>query len=103
VEFHAFIYPEQRSRVRNIISKMNKSGFYSIDFSATWKDVLFINQSRIKIGFWEKAALLHHKYAIGLPALMRKICTEGLGTVTQKIIARRFSRRGRQSAPHELA
>ena len=103
VEFHAFLYPEQRPRVKNIISKMNKSGFYSIDFSATWKDVLFVNKSMISIGFWEKLALLHHKYATGLPALLRKIYADGLGAVIKKIIARRFSRRGHRRSPGELA
>jgi hypothetical protein len=96
VEFHAFIYPEQRRRVKKIISQMKRNGFYCIDFSATWKDVLFINRSMVRITFREKAALLSHKYATGLPALSRKIYSEGLGTVTKKIIARRLSRRSRR-------
>lgn len=103
VEFHAFIHPEQRPRVKKIISKMKESNFYYIDFSATWKDVLFINQSLVKIKFWEKAALLCRKYSIGLPALLGKIYTEGLGTVIKKIIARRFSRPGGKAHHHRSA
>ena len=102
VEFHAFVHPEQRARVKNIISRMRKIGFYSIDFSATWKDVLFINPWMVKLRLWDKAALSYYKYATGLPALLKKIFAEGPGTVAKKIIARRFSRPDRGRAPCEL-
>jgi FkbM family methyltransferase len=94
VEFHTFLDPGQRPRVKQTIAKMKKSGFYCIDFSATWKDVLFVNQSAAKLVCRDKAALAWRKYAVGIPALARKIGAEGLGTVTRKVIARRYARRG---------
>ena len=92
VEFHAFLDPLQRPRVKKIISRMKSSGFYCIDFSATWKDVLFVNQSLVKLAVREKVALLYHKYTCGVPALIRKFYREDLGTVTRKIISRKYSR-----------
>jgi FkbM family methyltransferase len=92
VEFHAFLDPAQRPRVKRIISRMRRGGFHCIDFSATWKDVLFINERLVKLGPGEKIGLAYRKYATGLPALFRKIRSEGGRTVARKVIARRFAR-----------
>lgn len=92
VEFHAFLDPAQRPRVQNIMSRMRERGFYCTDFSATWKDVLLLNEALLKISLQEKIALHYHKYAVGVPALLRKVYSEGPSKVTKKIIARRYSR-----------
>lgn len=92
VEFHAFLDPAQRPRVKRIIARMRQSGFHYIDFSGTWKDVLFINERSVKLRAVEKAGLAYRKYANGLPALVRKIRSEGSRTVARKIVARRFAR-----------
>jgi hypothetical protein len=91
VEFHAFLDVSQRPRVKDIISRMTKNGFYCMDFSATWKDVLFLNQAMMPLSRPDKIALSYRKYALGFPALFEKIHREGLGAVTRKIISHRYA------------
>jgi FkbM family methyltransferase len=91
VEFHAFLDVSQRPRVKEIIYRMTKNGFYCVDFSATWKDVLFLNQAMMPLSRRDKIALSYRKYALGFPALFEKIHREGLGAVTRKIISRRYA------------
>jgi FkbM family methyltransferase len=96
VEFHAFLDPAQRPRVKRTIARMRRNGFYCIDFSATWKDVLFVNQAAAGLSLRDKIALSSRKYGVGIPAFLRKIRAEGLRTVSRKVFARRYARVRRQ-------
>jgi FkbM family methyltransferase len=66
IEFHSFIYPDQAPRVENAIAILSKLGFYYLDFSASWTDVLFINNRMIDLTTADKVLLFFQKYRNGL-------------------------------------
>ena len=43
VEFHDFLYPEQKSQVAQILRRMRAIGFWILPFSFDNTNVLFVN------------------------------------------------------------
>jgi len=72
IEFHDFIYPEQRPRVESIKGRLRSIGFRLINFSLDNTDVLFINRT-IGIGAFEFRKLKYFdKYVEGFKRKIRR-------------------------------
>jgi len=71
VEFHAFLDPSVTPRIRRILARMERAGFYWIDFTRTYRDVLLINSKLAPLSVLDKLHLSVHKYRIGVPNKMR--------------------------------
>lgn len=73
VEFHDFIQKADESRIRNVISKMSKSGFFCVKFSHhDYSDVLCINTKIYSIAWWQILYIYILKYSKGLLRVMRR-------------------------------
>lgn len=73
VEFHDFIQKADEPRIRNVIFKMRKSGFFCIKFSHyDYSDVLCINTKIHSIVWCEILHIYILKYFNGLLRLMRR-------------------------------
>ncbi len=71
VEFHDFLDASELPRIRGVIRRMRKHGFYFIRFSHhDYSDCLFINSGLHPLGTRRKAGLLLEKYYRGV---MRKL------------------------------
>jgi FkbM family methyltransferase len=66
VEFHVFLDIAQKPPVREIIQRMRTAGFYCIDFSRSFCNVLFVNQKIANLSGIDKLLLMSNKYASGL-------------------------------------
>lgn len=62
VEFHLFRDRSARPRIEAIRKKLRKAGFYSIDFSRSYMDVLFLNTHQILISPRTNMQLVTAKY-----------------------------------------
>ncbi len=66
VEFHDFLYPEQKSRVEAIKRRFRKLGFWVIKFSLDNTDVLFVNAAASGTGRFQYGRLKYFtKYVEG--------------------------------------
>lgn len=73
VEFHDFIQKADEPHIRNVISKLRKSGFFCVKFSHhDYSDVLCINTKIHSIGWWEILHINILKYLNGLLRLTRR-------------------------------
>jgi FkbM family methyltransferase len=67
VEFHDFIYPEQRPQVEAIKKRLHSLGFWVINFSLDNTDVLFLNAATSGTGWLQYCRLKYlTKYAKGI-------------------------------------
>lgn len=72
VEFHDFIYPEQRHQVESIKARLGSLGFWIINFSLDNTDVLFINAASSRLGRIQYAWLKYvTKYMRGIRRRLR--------------------------------
>jgi len=71
VEFHAFLDPSVTPRIRRILARMERAGFYWMDFTRTYRDVLLINAKLVPLSFLDKLYLSIHKYRAGVPRKVR--------------------------------
>jgi FkbM family methyltransferase len=75
VEFHDFIYPEQRPAVKRIIERMGDIGFWVVRFSLDNTNVLFLNR-HCGIGALEVAYLRSVvRYGNGIGRRLRRIAS----------------------------
>lgn len=73
VEFHDFIQKSDEPRIRNVISKLRKSGFFCVKFSHhDYSDVLCINTKIHSIAWWQILHIYILKYLRGLLRLTRR-------------------------------
>ena len=56
---------------RAYVDRMEDAGFYWIDFTRTYRDVLLINAKLAPLSLLDKIHLSIHKYRIGVPNKMR--------------------------------
>jgi FkbM family methyltransferase len=71
VEFHAFLDPSVTPRIQRILSRMEDMGFYWIDFTRTYRDVLLVNTRLAPVSLRDKLDLVVHKYRAGVPNKVR--------------------------------
>lgn len=73
VEFHDFIQKADEPRIRNVISKLRKSGFFCVKFSHyDYSDVLCINTKIHSIAWWQILHIYILKYLNGLLRFKRR-------------------------------
>lgn len=65
VEFHAFIWPEHRPLIHEIMARMRERGFHVLDFSRNLSNVLFVNPV-CDLSTLAKLAMQYDKYRDGL-------------------------------------
>jgi len=74
VEFHDFLDKRDIPRIKSIIEKMKKEGFYVLRLSYfTYGDVLMINQNRVRISNFKKLAFNFYKYGVGIKRTILKL------------------------------
>lgn len=75
VEFHDMFRPEDVPRIKLIVARLKRLGFFYVRFTQfTWGDCLFINKRRTRLGALDKTSLVVlGKYAPGIPRLVRRI------------------------------
>ena len=72
VEFHDFLYPEQRRQVESIKRRLRSLGFWVINFSLDNTDVLFVNADSSGIGRLQYSKLKYiTKYTHGISRRLR--------------------------------
>lgn len=72
IEFHSFLYPADKERVERVVSLLSTFGFWHIDFSTEWSDVLFINNSLIDVPRLARMLLITQKYHAGIARRLRR-------------------------------
>lgn len=73
VEFHDFIQKDDEPRIRKVISKLRKSGFFCVRFSYyDYSNVLCINKRIHSISFWIILYIYILKYFNGLLRILRR-------------------------------
>ena len=73
IEFHDFIFVEQKDRVRTAINKLIDNGFYMIRISQDNTDVLFVNSAHCQIPMLKLAFIRGpYKYAIGIQRRLKR-------------------------------
>ena len=72
VEFHIFLYSNHKPLVDDIISRMRSVGFYAVDFSRNFEDVLFINSRLIPLSTLDRLSIAAQKYGSGIDRMIRR-------------------------------
>jgi len=73
VEFHEFLNSADLPRIREIIAKLKRSGFFCIKFTHDrFYDVLFLNTKSIRLSFVDKLMLGRIKYQRGIARRMKR-------------------------------
>lgn len=72
-EFHDFLDSSHRPRIRAVLSRMNRAGFFVTTMSFwTYGDVLMLNKGVINCGLSLRFRILAHKYALGVRRVLRR-------------------------------
>jgi FkbM family methyltransferase len=82
VEFHAFRRPSLCSEIKLILTRMKDAGFYWIDFSRNYENVLMVNERFAKLSSSQKLYLTIEKYRLGLGRKVARI-SHGAGARPQ--------------------
>src|SRR3989344_1033681 len=73
VEFHEFLDPTVVPRIKGIIRKLKRLGFYCLIFSRTYGDVLFVNGGFIRLSSLAKLDMLFTKYERGFFRIAKRL------------------------------
>jgi len=72
-EFHDFLDSSHRPRIRAVLSRMKRAGFFVRSMSFwTYGDVLMLNKGVIDCGLSLRFRLLAHKYSVGVRRVLRR-------------------------------
>ena len=77
VEFHVFMGKGTSRDVAEIIKRMERIGFFALDFSRTYEDVLFINTRYFPLSTGCRLSLLFQKYGAGLSRVWQRQVARG--------------------------
>lgn len=73
VEFHDFVDDEFKSGVRAVDHRLKESGFRRLSFSLDNSDVLYINESRLALPWWQYIYIaVRWRYLAGLVRKLRR-------------------------------
>ena len=74
IEFHDFLNKGDIPRIKSILKKMKKKGFYVLRLSHfTYGDILMLNSNHINITHGKKITFILNKYIVGINRFLSKI------------------------------
>lgn len=72
-EFHDFLDSSHRPRIRAVLARMKREGFFVASMSYwTYGDVIMLNKAVINCGLSLRFRMLAHKYGLGVTRVLRR-------------------------------
>lgn len=74
IEFHDFLDPASLPRIQEVISRLEKMGFFAVRMSwRSYGDMLFINEKLEPLTVWQRVWLKYiHKYSQGVKRILKR-------------------------------